>query len=105
MKRKIFYAFGSIFLLLSLTACGGNNNSSSGTTSDLTGEQLFAQSCSGCHGADLKKGYAPDLDKIGSKYSFEEIQDIIEKGIGDMPDGLLKGEDAKKVADWLATQE
>lgn len=105
MRKKIFFAISSIFLLLSLSACGGNNNSSSGTTSDLTGEQLFAQSCSSCHGADLKKGYAPDLDKIGSKYSAEEIQDIIENGIGNMPKGLLKGEDAKKVADWLATQE
>jgi len=105
MKKKFFFVFGSFFLLLTLTACGGNNNSSGGTTSDLTGEQLFAQSCSSCHGADLKKGYAPDLDKIGSKYSSDEIQNIIENGVGNMPKGILKGEDAKKVADWLATQK
>lgn len=109
MKKKIISLFIGSFLILGLAACGGGNDNGSknggGDTAGSDGEKLFAQQCASCHGGDLKSGYAPDLDKIGSKYSKEDIQKIIEEGIGSMPAGLLKGEDAAKVAEWLASKK
>lgn len=65
----------------------------------------FQKSCAACHGADLTSGSAPDLNAIGAKYSKEEILNIIENGSGSMPGGLLKGEEAERVAEWLATMK
>jgi len=39
---------------------------------------------------------------VGAKYSEEEILAIIEKGRGQMPGGLVKGDEAKNLAAWLA---
>ncbi|MEH7253254.1 cytochrome c, partial [Neobacillus niacini] len=62
-------------------------------------------SCSSCHGGDLVSGGAPDLDMIGTKYSKDEIEEIILNGKGGMPGGILKGEDADAVASWLADKK
>lgn len=91
-----------------LAACGGKEESaSSGDGGEVTtnGETLYAQSCASCHGEDLRSGYAPDLNEIGAKYSAEEIREIIENGKGQMPAGILKGEEAQAVAEWLAEQK
>lgn len=93
-------------MLFLLAACGGKEeSSSSGGEVTTNGETLFAQSCASCHGQDLRSGYAPDLSEIGAKYSAEEIQDIIENGKGQMPPGILKGDEARAVAEWLAEQK
>lgn len=110
MGKKFFGLFLVLMVGVLLTACGGSEDASSDSSGDdaslgLSGEQMYMQSCSSCHGADLKQGYAPDLDQIGAKYSAEEIEEIIVNGVGNMPKGIIKGEDAKKVADWLATHQ
>lgn len=105
MGKKLFGVFVGLSVLI-LAACGGGGDENSDIhDSGLSAEQLFMQSCSSCHGTDTREGYAPKLDKIGSKYSSEEIEEIILNGTGSMPKGVLKGKDAKKVADWLATQK
>lgn len=105
VRKKLFTILVVSLFLLTVSACSGSEGASNGPTSDLNGQQIYGQSCSSCHGGDLRSGYAPDLDQIGNKYSSEEIQDIIENGIGSMPKGIVKGEDAEKVADWLASQK
>lgn len=85
-------------LLILVSACGT-------TSENLTGEQQFSRSCASCHGADLKSGYAADLDQIGSKYTVEEIEEIIKNGKGRMRGGVIRGEAVTKVAEWLATQK
>jgi cytochrome c551 len=97
------YLIAIISLILLLAACGGKEEAGGSVT--LSGEQLFAQSCSSCHGKDLKSGYAPDLDQIGTKYTTEEIASIIEDGSGPMPSEILKGDEATAVAEWLAEQK
>ncbi|WAA12009.1 c-type cytochrome [Fervidibacillus halotolerans] len=105
MKKRNMLLIGLLSVGL-LSACGGGNDSTENVhSSDLSGEELYMQSCSSCHGGDLKSGYAPDLDKIGSKFTAEEIEDIIVNGYKSMPKGILKGDDAKKVAEWLAEQK
>jgi len=65
-------------------------------------EKSYAQKCSTCHAADLTGGVGPDISKIGSQMTKEEIEKIILDGVGIMPPGQLKGEEAAAVAEWLA---
>ena len=65
------------------------------------------QKCSTCHGGNLQgMGNTPSLKDAGSRLTEEEILNIIENGTKKgMPGGLIKGDDAKKVAAWLAEQK
>jgi len=75
-----------------------------GTVDTAAAEDLYQTSCASCHGQDLSGGAGPALDNAGSDFSADEIKDIIENGQGSMPAGLLSGDDADAVAEWLATQ-
>jgi cytochrome c551 len=99
---------------LALAACGGGGDSAQEerkegnggeTVSGGDAEKLFQQSCASCHGQNLEGGMGPNLQKVGSKYSEEDIENIIQNGQGAMPKGVLKGEDAAKVAEWLASKK
>ncbi|WP_369902590.1 cytochrome c550 [Bacillus manliponensis] len=70
-----------------------------------TPEEIVQQSCISCHGDQLQGATGPNLQKIGSKLSKEEIQDILINGKGNMPPGLVPAEQASKVADWLAKKK
>ncbi|WP_026694399.1 cytochrome c551 [Peribacillus kribbensis] len=107
-KRMIMLLLGTS---LALSACGGSNDNSngrkSGTNETAAGsaEDLFQSSCSSCHGGNLKGGFGPALNQVGSKYSEAEIENIIQNGKGQMPAHILKGDDAKAVAGWLAKKK
>lgn len=74
-----------------------------GSVDASAAEELYKQSCASCHGADLSgQGSFPSLK--GTGLSAEEIETIILEGRGSMPAQLLTGDDAKTVAEWLATQ-
>ncbi|BDG45802.1 MULTISPECIES: cytochrome c551 [Parageobacillus] len=109
MKWKLASLFIGASLLLA--ACGGgndasnNNNDNGGGATASAAEEIFQQNCSSCHGKDLSGGAGPNLQKVGSKYSKDEIKKIIENGRGSMPAGVIKGEDANKVAEWLASKK
>lgn len=103
---------------LVLSACGGggdeaapaeNNGDGGGgdtaTATDGDAAKLYAQKCSSCHGQNLEGGVGPDLTAVGGRLSAEEIAGIIENGQGAMPKGLLSGEEAQQVADWLAAKK
>ncbi|KYD25412.1 cytochrome c551 [Geobacillus sp. FSL W8-0032] len=109
------WKWAALFLGVSLTlaACGGggdnaenkNNGNKSGGETTASAEQIFKQNCASCHGQDLSGGAGPNLQKVGSKYSKDQIKDIIAKGRGIMPGGVIKGEEADKVAEWLAAKK
>jgi len=92
---------------LVLAACGGNEEGSETTDTAGAGDaaKLYENKCSACHGGDLVSGSAPDLDKIGSRLSQEDIEKVILEGKGPMPKGLLDENDAAKVAEWLAEKK
>lgn len=72
----------------------------------VTPEEIYSVSCASCHGGDLEGAMGPPLNVVGAKYDVEEIQDIIENGLGtDMPGGLVKGEEQRLLAEWLAEQK
>lgn len=100
MKKKIIaLVMGTT---LALAACGGNDNADKDTSSAGDAEKLYSQNCSQCHGQNLEGGVGTELTNVGATMSQEEIEAVIADGIGTMPKGLLKGDDAKQVAEWLA---
>lgn len=110
MKKKLLTLLLGTSLVMGLAACGGggDKDTGGGGKDTATGDEaakIFDQKCSSCHGGDLKGGVGPNLTKVGSKYSKDEILDIIHNGRGGMPAGVITGDDADKVADWLAAKK
>ncbi|SET09826.1 cytochrome c551 [Oceanobacillus limi] len=111
MKKWLFaILFGSALVL---GACGGDddgadsggNGDGGETTEASAAEEVYQQNCSACHGADLSGGAGKDLTAIGSKYSAEEIEEIIHEGIGTMQPQNVDPEDAETLANWLAEKK
>ncbi|AZU64899.1 hypothetical protein CHR53_08515 [Neobacillus mesonae] len=107
--------------LVSLTACGGGTDKDTTKDKDTTtnkteqqapaptsadGEKVYQGTCAACHGGDLKGGVGPNLTKIGSELSKDDILNIIHKGKGQMPaQTQLSDADADAVATWLAAKK
>lgn len=107
MKKVIFTMLMGTALFLG--ACGSDtekaDSGSTSTTTQSEGEKIIQKKCIACHGDKLNNGSAPDISKIGGKLSEAEIADILENGQNAMPAKLVTGDDAKAVAEWLATQK
>lgn len=120
MKKKLLALFMGSALLLS--ACGGGGNDTAEQPTEPTepaegteeqapavdvaaAEGLYAQSCASCHGQNLEGVVGPELAAIGNKLDAAGIENVIVNGQGAMPPGLLKGDDAKAVAEWLAAKQ
>jgi len=105
MKKKWLGAilFGIIFIL---GACGsGDDTTNEEGETAATGDELYEANCAACHGADLAGGAGPDLTAVGSKYSADEIADIITNGIGSMPAQGVTGEELDTLSNWLAEKQ
>ncbi|MCK9909585.1 cytochrome c, partial [Microbacteriaceae bacterium K1510] len=72
--------------------------SAGGTYDAATAETVFKNNCSSCHGQNLEGVVGPNLTKVGSKYTKDQILEILQKGKGQMPAGLVKGGDADTIA-------
>jgi cytochrome c550 len=69
-------------------------------------DEIYAQSCVSCHGDQLQGVVGPALNKVGAKYSEDEIKDIIQNGKeGGMPGGLVTGPQLDAVSKWLAEKK
>ena len=118
MKKSLMAVLFGTLLVLGACGGGGNDNANEpadnndegteestdngGTVDTAAAEESFQKSCASCHGQDLSGGAGPSLEKVGADHSADDIKDIIENGQGSMPGGLLSGEDADQVAEWLA---
>ncbi|MDQ1144364.1 cytochrome c551 [Bacillus sp. SORGH_AS 510] len=113
MKKKLLTLLLGTSLVMGLAACGGGNDKTKDTGNGTTdtaqagdAQKIFDQKCSSCHGGDMKGGMGPNLTKVGSKYSKDEILDILKNGkSGGMPAGLVSGDEANQVAEWLAAKK
>lgn len=71
------------------------------------GKELFKSACASCHNLDAVNARGvtgPDLDEIG-EVTRQRVLGAIENGgtgQGRMPANLYEGEDARKVADYVA---
>lgn len=99
-KKLVLWLVGITFIIV-LAACGDGGNK------DSSPEAIADRSCIGCHGENLqgRDGLGPDLTKIGAKYNKEEILEIIKEGRPGMGANIIKGDDAEKVAAWLAEKK
>ncbi|WP_430790982.1 cytochrome c551 [Virgibacillus flavescens] len=75
------------------------------TTNASEAEKVFQNNCAYCHGSDLSGGAGPDLTKVGSRYTKEEIAEIIKNGKKAMPEDLVKGKNVELLASWLAQKK
>jgi cytochrome c551 len=105
MKKAIGLILGASILL---GACGGGNGDNSSNKTAKNGDdpqQIYNNKCISCHGENLKGGIGPSLQKVGSKYSKDEILNILKNGRGQMPPKVVQGEDAEKIAEWLSQKK
>lgn len=117
MKKKLLALLMGTTLVMGLAACGGASDTSKkdtskekATTTDTAtagdAQKIVSQKCSSCHGDNLQGAVGPNLQKVGSKYSKDQILGILKNGKqGGMPAGLISGDDADKVATWLAAKK
>jgi cytochrome c551 len=116
MRKKLVSLILGTSLVMGLAACGGGGDKDTtkdtgnggGTDTAQAGDaqKIYDQKCSSCHGGDLKGAVGPNLTQVGSKYSKDEILDILKNGkAGGMPAGLVTGDDANTIADWLAAKK
>lgn len=68
-------------------------------------KNVYSQNCASCHGQILADGIPGDLDKVGAELSKEKIEKIIRKGKGMMEGGLVEGEEASALVEWLSTMK
>jgi cytochrome c551 len=85
----------------------GALRSASLSESEERGKNLFQQQCSSCHSlaaVNARGVTGPNLDRIG-EISQQRVRNAIENGgtgQGLMPAGLLEGEEAEDVAEYVA---
>ena len=113
MKKKLLaLLFGTSLVL---AACGGGDKEDAAKTDGGTeptetasagdAEKVYGQYCASCHNADLSGGVGPELQKVGSRLSQDEIATVLKDGRNAMPGGLIKDADLDAMAEWLATKK
>lgn len=66
------------------------------------GEQVFQQTCAGCHaGGGTKAGIGPQLS--GAGLTPAKIRSILENGQNQMPAGLVEGQELADVVAYVAS--
>lgn len=110
MRQLYFLAAALVVLLLS--ACGQQKDdaflqSSITTPADEEAVALYKKQCISCHAADLSGRVGPNLQKIGSSLSEEQLISILEEGSKGMPayKNRLEKEEIEALAQWLAKRK
>jgi mono/diheme cytochrome c family protein len=108
--RRIRCALVAGALAVALAGCGGDDDSGGSATpagdggaTAASGEELFKQRCSSCHtlaaaGADGTVG--PNLDQLAPDAA--RVQAAIKTAPGVMPENLAEGEEAQRIAEYVA---
>lgn len=78
---------------------GGKSEQTEQTASNP--EDIYQQSCIGCHGDQYQGGVGPALKGVGDRLSQEEVENILVNGKNAMPPGLVPADKAGEVAEWL----
>lgn len=78
-----------------------------GNSTAAQAQVLYKDNCMACHGAGLAGDFGPNLTKVGSHKTKDEIATQILGGKGDMPGfkGTLKTEEVEVLAAWLAAKK
>ena len=65
------------------------------------GEEVFADACADCHGADGDSGSAPPLSTMVPLLSDEQLESVIIDGADNMPGGLVADADLPDLMTYL----
>jgi cytochrome c551 len=113
--KKVTTAGLLLALAIGVSACGGGGGEKSASApadqaanSGQVDVQKVLQSCTTCHGQDLRggSGPGPSLEKVGSKLSKDDIKNILKNGRGSMPPGLVSDEkELEALATYLAEKK
>lgn len=89
------------------TGCGEKAPAKPLVEAESPAAQLYAKSCSGCHGEGLQGRSGPALATVGSRLDTGAIEQRITKGGSGMPafEGRLEPDQIKDLAGWLAKQQ
>jgi cytochrome c551 len=115
-RRATALGVGAIVVLLGVLVpiliLGGNSKEEKGpggvalNTADVDGREVFARNCSNCHtlkGANAVGVVGPNLDQLRPPKAL--VLDAIEhgraRGNGQMPAGVVDGQDAQNVAAFV----
>ncbi|WP_282154782.1 cytochrome c550 [Cytobacillus gottheilii] len=79
----------------------GEGGETTEETAQANPEEIYQQSCIGCHGDQYQGGAGPALTGVGDRLSQDEIVDILTNGKGAMPGGLVSGNETA-MAEWLS---
>jgi mono/diheme cytochrome c family protein len=122
---KLVIALGAALLLIGIPAAvlsktsdrmpsGSGTYTLNASTSEIDGRAIFRSTCASCHSlsaANARGVYGPDLDEVlgtpgaDPKATAARVEGAIKTGgvTGkQMPVGLLSGEDAKLVSEYVA---
>jgi cytochrome c551 len=95
-------------MTLVLAACGGDDDSGDSketSSGEVNAEKIVSNKCSSCHGGNLEGGMGPELAHIGAELSKDQILTTIQEGKGNMPSGVIEGDEAEAVAEWLSNKK
>lgn len=69
---------------------------------NFTGEELFGQNCTSCHNVDSTTKVGPGLSGVASRYTSEQVDDIVANGKNEMPPfSYLPENDLRNILDYI----
>ncbi|TCS93829.1 c-type cytochrome [Hazenella coriacea] len=106
MNKWMVIILGGCLVVGGMSACSPQDSSEQKLPQVFDPESLYLNHCANCHGGNLEGSYGPSLKQTGSKYSKDEILQIIQKGKGKMPSqAYVDPEEQEKLAEWLSKQK
>ena len=114
--RRLLAAAALVGAALALGACGSEGIEVADNDPEYEGARLFAENCSGCHTLSVAgaQGSASDISSRERKDgpNFDERQESVEDVLyairnggfssGPMPQNIVTGEEAQRVAEFVA---
>ncbi len=115
-RRSLLLLLTLLVAVLGVSACGSQGIELASDDPNYEGAELFNEHCSGCH-TFSKAGTEGSATNVGSreykdgpnfdqrKETAEDVLYAIENGgfsSGPMPQNIVTGEDAQKIADFIA---
>lgn len=111
-SSRRFLLIGTFTLILFLTGCTlastdanpKNNNNLGESMESNEAVTIYKKMCISCHGNDLQGRAGPNLQKVGSKLTEEQIIDVISNGRKGMPQfgKRISAEEIQSLTTWLS---
>ncbi|GKU79403.1 cytochrome c [Paenibacillus sp. L3-i20] len=106
--KRIYGCALAVAMLLLLSACGQKVEDtilkdSITTPEDGEAVAIYKKQCISCHAADLNGRVGPELKKVGSRLTDEQLGSIIREGAQGMPsyENRLEDKEIDAIVQWL----